>query len=272
MHKPAAGDLDAHLGRALDEAPSLAGRGRRVRGGARREGASTTRAARWTSSRAAVGAPISPSGRARRPTAGSPTWTTGSRADAYWRAPTWKRIAVIVAGPSRTSSSWSSLLAVVFMLGVPIGASTVGGQVNAGSPAAGDRDAGQVTRSSPSTGSAVDVSPTSSRAIRDSGGQPIAITVMRDGAQVDLDPGAPTARRRATGSASSSGRRGELRPGRRRSQRVRGDWAVTEEIGQSLGRLVTGGAATTSRARSGSSRARARRLEVGLPLLPRSWP
>ena len=39
--------------------------------------------------------------------------------DAYWRAPAWKRIAVIFAGPGTNLVFAVLMLAIVFMLGVP---------------------------------------------------------------------------------------------------------------------------------------------------------
>ena len=45
--------------------------------------------------------------------------------EAYWRAPTWKRIAVIFAGPATNYVFAVLALAVVFMLGVPTGATRV---------------------------------------------------------------------------------------------------------------------------------------------------
>ena len=56
--------------------------------------------------------------------------------DAYWRAPTWKRVAVIFAGPVTNLLFAVLALAIVFMPGVPTGATRVVEAVERGPPAA----------------------------------------------------------------------------------------------------------------------------------------
>ena len=98
MHKPAAGDLDAHLERASKEAPWLAERAAPVERALEQE--------RLEDARAALPELRAPSSRRRsrsRPSAARSAAITevddGLSPEAYWRAPAWKRIAVIAAGP-----------------------------------------------------------------------------------------------------------------------------------------------------------------------------
>ena len=101
MHRPASADVDPVFGRAIEEAPALAGRGRPAaplaRLGRPRRGprvarrASPTLAAEQQLSepaRAGVEKGVTDIGDALGP-------------DAYWRARTWKRVLVIFAGPGR---------------------------------------------------------------------------------------------------------------------------------------------------------------------------
>ena len=98
MHRPAAGDVDAHFGPATAEAPELAGPLERLRraldGGRPRRRARGARRARRASSRLTL-SPLA----ARGSTAASASSSDALGPDAYWRAATWKRIAVIFAGP-----------------------------------------------------------------------------------------------------------------------------------------------------------------------------
>src|SRR5207237_8738972 len=56
--------------------------------------------------------------------------------DAYWRQPTWKRIAVIFAGPGVNIVFAIVLLALVYMLGVPNANTRTVEAVESGKPAA----------------------------------------------------------------------------------------------------------------------------------------
>src|SRR5438046_10099095 len=62
----------------------------------------------------------------------------GTAPDAYWRAPTWKRVAVIAAGPLANIFLAFAILFVVFAVsGAPSGKPTAEvAQVEAGTPAA----------------------------------------------------------------------------------------------------------------------------------------
>ena len=100
MHRPASADVDPVFGRAIEEAPGLAGEAEPAAPLARLA-ATTTRPARH--SRASPSSPPSSSSRSR-PRAGVEKGLTdigdALGPDAYWRARTWKRVLVIFAGPA----------------------------------------------------------------------------------------------------------------------------------------------------------------------------
>ena len=98
MHRPAAGDLDMYFGRALDEQPELRRPARAPRR-ARSSGATTRRRATQSPSSAAGARGGQSSPAARRRSAGSATSRTRSRRTRTGAQTTWKRVAVIVAGP-----------------------------------------------------------------------------------------------------------------------------------------------------------------------------
>ena len=114
MHRPAPGDLDVHFGRAIEEAPPL---GRPV-GDLRRHldendydgsGAALERVGA-----ALRDASISPLAR-RSAERGLTDIQDALAPDAYWRAPTWKRVAVIFAGPAANLVLAVIIFAALFM-------------------------------------------------------------------------------------------------------------------------------------------------------------
>ena len=114
MHRPAAGDLDVHFGRAVEEEPTL---GRSV-GDLRR----TLDESDYDSARTALErvrealetASLSPL--AERSAERGMTEIGDSLApDAYWRARTWKRVAVIFAGPAANLVLAIVIFAALFM-------------------------------------------------------------------------------------------------------------------------------------------------------------
>jgi regulator of sigma E protease len=236
MHKPAAGDLDAQFARALDEAPWLERHTAPVKAALEEERLDDARAALPELRGAMERAGLSESAR-RSTERGLNEIDDGLSGDAYWRAPVWKRVAVILAGPGTNLVFAIVLLAVVFMLGVPKAVLPVVDKVDPGTPAAqilqsGDRIV------------AVDGKPVSpvqiAQRIRASGGRAIELTVVRDS-------------RRLTVKAQPVQRDGAYRLGFVLSLEyqkygpfaafrlaVGRTWEVTKAIGGSLGRLVTG--------------------------------
>src|SRR5204863_5025097 len=123
MHRPAPSDLDASFGPALLHDPSLVGPVERLKrlvaegnfAAARRELADLDEALQ----RARL-----PASAARAAKRGRSELADALGDDAYWRQRTAKRVAVIAAGPATNFVFAILILAVVYMLGVPNGAST----------------------------------------------------------------------------------------------------------------------------------------------------
>ena len=156
--------------------------------------------------------------------------------DAYWRAKTWKRVAVIFAGPGANLLLAVILFALLFMAGGGKATRTVD-EIVQGTPAAKmGLQAGRSDRRDQRQPVAADEI---ADRISGSGGKPIRVTVERDGKTVVLGPIAPA----ETDGAYRLGfiLRGEgLGPVESTWQAVRVTGIVTKEIGASVGRLVTG--------------------------------
>lgn len=235
MHRPAPVDVDMHFRRALDEAPGLVGPLERLR---RPLGTGDFDAARdalvelvAAVSRVRLSAPA-----ASAATKGLAELGDALGPEAYWRAKTWKRVAAIVAGPGANVVLAVLLFAGLFMAGGGKATATIENVV-AGTPAerAGLREGDRILAID---GVAVTASHISER-IGDSGGEPLALTVSRNGGEVTLEPTPPevVAGRYRLGFRL----RGEgLAAPEASWQALRLTGTVTKEIGASLGRLVTG--------------------------------
>ena len=236
MHRPAAGDLDVHFGRAVEDDPTL---GRPVGELRRRLEESDYDGARGALEdvRAAVpAASISPLAE-KTAERGLTEIQDALAPDAYWRAKTWKRVAVIVAGPAANLVLAIAIFAALFMalsgsyrLGFELRGTSdeVSATVNdvlADSPAeaagvqAGDRILAI-------DGRRVDGDSIRST-IQASEGRPVQLTVQRKGETVELRPVRPE-KTEEFGVVASVG------------ESFRVTWEVTKEIGRSVGRLVTG--------------------------------
>jgi regulator of sigma E protease len=186
MHRPAGGDLDSSFGRATEESPWLARSVGTVRERLERGDLAGAREALPELRTALERADLSEPAR-RTAEKGLTEIDDGLSNDAYWRAPVWKRIAVIFAGPFTNLVFAVALLAVVFSTGVVAGATREVDTVSSGTPAAeiGLRPGDVIV--------AVDGVETNrfeavSDAIRGSEGRPITVTVLRDGDRVELGP------------------------------------------------------------------------------------
>jgi regulator of sigma E protease len=236
MHKPAPGDLDAQFGRALDEAPWLERHIAPVKAALEETRLEEARAALPDLRAAVERAGLSEPAR-RSAERGLNDVEDGLSVDAYWRAPVWKRVAVILAGPGTNLVFAVLLLAVVFMLGVPKAVLPVVDKVDPGTPAArilqpGDR----VVAVNGKPVSAVQIAPR----IRASGGRPIELTVVRDSQRLTVEarPVLQDGAYRLGFALSLEYRKyGPLAAFRLAIGRT---WEVTKAIGESLGRLVTG--------------------------------
>jgi regulator of sigma E protease len=235
MHRPAPGDLNLHFGRAVAEQPALTSAVEALR---RKLAVADYEGARATLE--PLGdelGQVELSDAARAAAERGVTEISDSLGpDAYWRARTWKRIAVIFAGPGANLVLAVVLFAALFMAGGGKATRTVE-TVVAGTPAAsvglrpGDRivaiggvqvDADEVAES-----------------ISSSGGRPLTLIVERDGNAMALGPVRP----QEIDGAYRLGfvLRGEgLGVVESTVEAVQVTGLVTREIGNSLGRLVTG--------------------------------
>jgi regulator of sigma E protease len=158
--------------------------------------------------------------------------------DAYWRAPVWKRVAVIVAGPATNLVFAVVILAAVFIIGVPVDTTRRIESVDAGTPAAaiGLRAGDEIV--------AIDGRPVGpdeiAMRIRATEGAPVTLAVRRAGEVVMLT-GRP---RQIEGVYRLGFQLGAVyersNPWEATTLAADRTWLVTKAIGSSLGRIVTG--------------------------------
>ncbi|HEY7730064.1 MAG TPA: site-2 protease family protein [Gaiellaceae bacterium] len=234
MHRPAPADVEAHFARVLHEAPDLAGPFDRLR---RALAAGDMEAAR-------AGLPglrelvetrsLSPGARSAAEK-GLVELEDALGPDAYWRAPTWKRVIAIFAGPAANMLLALVLFAVAFSSAGE--ATTTVDSVTSDSPAlaAGLQAGDQIIAINENPVGPGDISST----ISSSDGEPLTLVVVRDGALVDLRP---VSARETNGvyrlgfMLESEG----LGPIAAIGEAFRVTGVVTKEIGASLARLVRG--------------------------------
>ena len=187
MHRPASRDIEAFMGPALREDPSLAGSVQRVRRALEAEDFDAARAALPELQADVEAAHLSSSAR-RSAQRALRDVEEGTSSDAYWRQATWRRVAVIGAGPAMNIVVAFIIFAIVYSTGAPSSrASTKVGQVESNSPAAkaglqvGDRVVAV-------DGRAATTFDRVSQLIRSSHGKPITVTVDRGGHTVTLGP------------------------------------------------------------------------------------
>jgi regulator of sigma E protease len=191
MHRPAARDLQILLEPAIEEESTLAPAVQRVQDALDAENHEAARAAYVDLEAQVTAAKLSTSAR-RAAMRGLRDVEEGTSQDAYWRAPTWKRVSVIAAGPAANVLAAFLILFVVYAAsGAPTNrATTMIAAVDAGRPAArtGIRIGDRVV--------AINGKPTAtyvaiSREIGASDGNPVTLTVIRDGKRVVLTPERP---------------------------------------------------------------------------------
>ena len=236
MHKPAARDLEGQFERALEEAPWLERYVEPVRVGLEAERLEDARAG-LPELRAAV----------ERAELSEPTRRSAERAltdvedalspDAYWRAPVWKRVAVILAGPMTNLVFAVVLLAIVFMLGVPADVTSTVASVEPGKPAAQFLQPGD--RIVEVNGQEVDATQIASR-IRESEGDPVVITFVRDGSRMTVTARAVELEGVYRLGFSLTPVYEKRDPPAAVALSAQRTWDVTKAIGASLGRIVTG--------------------------------
>ena len=236
MHKPAGADLEGQFGPAIDEAPWLAAHLEPVATALDEERLQDARTGLGDLRAAVERSDLSDP--ARKSAERGLTDTDDAVADdAYWRAPVWKRVTVIAAGPLTNLVFAIVLLAVVFMLGVPSKVDRTIATVDPGTPAAEIVRAGDTIvaiNGQPVEGDQI------SEKIRASNGEPVSVTVERGGKEVTVQ-----ARPRLIEGAyrlgftlgviyESYGPWDALKLAGERT------WEATSAIGASLGRIVTG--------------------------------
>jgi regulator of sigma E protease len=236
MHKPAGADLEGQFGPAVDEAPWLAAHLEPVATALDEERLQDARAGLGDLRAAVERSDLSDP--ARRSAERGLTDTDDAVADdAYWRAPVWKRVTVIAAGPLTNLVFAIVLLAVVFMLGVPSKVDRTIATVDSGTPAAEIVRAGDTIVAI--NGQPVEADQISEK-IRASNGEPVSLTVERGGKEVTVQ-----ARPRLIEGAYRLGfTLGVIYQsyGPWDAVKLAGErtWEATSAIGSSLGRIVTG--------------------------------
>ena len=240
MHRPASSDLDLHLGPALYEAPRLLPDVERVKRLVAQERFEDAHAELGALEQGVGEAPLSPKAR-KTALRGLRELDDSLGRDAYWRQRTWKRLAVIAAGPGTNLLFAVVLLAAVYMLGIPSDASRKVADVIPSSPAAaaglqpGDRIVG-INRVP-----AYDFADVRD-AIRSSDGRPLVLSILRHGKYGELR----AVRAQKTdgvytlGFHPSAVRYTHYSPPRAFALAAQDTWLVTKAMGSWLGRIVSG--------------------------------
>ena len=187
MHRPAPSDVDQHFARAIGERPQLFAATSVLR--RQLEEGDLDGAAEELRRLERVLADVKLSPLARRAAdRGLAELADALGSDAYWRQRTWRKVAVIIAGPGTNLVLAVVLFAALFMIGGGKVTATVN-RIQPGTPAAqiglrpGDRivaiDGHKVTP------------PQIRERIMSSGGRPLQVVVKRDGRRVALGPVKP---------------------------------------------------------------------------------
>jgi regulator of sigma E protease len=241
MHRPAPADLDAQFGPALYEAPSLLPPVERVKRLVAQGDFEQARAA-LPELESALAEPKLSANAERSARRGLSELRDGLGSDAYWRQRTWKRLVVIAAGPGTNLLFAIVLLALVYMIGIPSDASRRVDRVEPNTPAAraglhsGDTIVG-INRVPTYTFDDV------RKAIRGSGGKPLAVSVVRPGPHyLELRPVQPmkTDGVYTLGFRPSAIRYTRYNPLTAFGLACKDTWFVTKAMGTWLGHIATG--------------------------------
>jgi regulator of sigma E protease len=189
MHRPAPSDVDVQLGPALKEDPSLFPKAARVQRALEAGDLAGARDQLPELEQAVAESELSPAA-ARAAERCVNELRDGLGEDAYWRQRTWKRIAVIFAGPGANILVALALPFIAYMIGAPGDLNTTVKRVEPGTPAQamglrpGDRIVSVNTQQTPTFDHV-------SHAIRTSNGRLISLTVLRGPTAKMLGPARP---------------------------------------------------------------------------------
>jgi regulator of sigma E protease len=186
MHRPAASDVEVQLGPALKEDPSLFPKVARVKRALEVGDLDGAREALPELQQAVDEAELSP-GTEKLTRRALAEVDDALSPDAYWRQRTWKRIAVIFAGPGTNILLAVLLIALAYMIGVPGNANRTVRNVKDGTPAAsvGLKPGDKIIAVNSMPARNFDAV---SQFIRSSKGKPITVTVLRGGRPLTLGP------------------------------------------------------------------------------------
>ena len=190
MHRPAPSDLDVHFGSALYEAPELLQPIERVKRPLAEGGFESARTALQELEATLATTQLS-AGSRRQAKRGLDELSDALGPDAYWRQRTWRKVAVIAAGPLTNLVFAILLLATIYMIGIPSAASRRVDAIESNTPATkaglqpGDTIVG-INRVPTRTFAQV------RDGIQASSGRPLVISVIRHGKYVELPPVRPT--------------------------------------------------------------------------------
>jgi regulator of sigma E protease len=242
MHRPIPHDAERRLSHAVEDAPTLGGAVDRVKRALEGSGSDLTDAQHAVDEldEALAVHTISPAARASAEK-GITELRDALGPDAYWKAPTWKRLVAIGAGPAANILLAVVLFTFLFMTVAGEATRTIGAvpelQSGQTSPAqsiglqAGD----QIVAIDGEAVKAGEIAQT----IGDSGGQALTLTIVRNGEKLELGPVSPElvdGRYRLGFSLEGEG----LPPIAAVGRAVEVTGIVSKEIVKSLGRLVTG--------------------------------
>ena len=239
MHRPAASDLDVQLGPGLAEDTTLFPKVARVKRALEASDHDSARAALPELDRAVEEASLSP-GAAKAARRSVDELRDALSLDAYWRQRTWKRIAVIFAGPGVNIVLAIVLVVLGYMFGVPGDANRIVRTVQPSTPAAsvGLRPGDTIVAvNGRMTQNFDDVS----RLIRASKGKPTSVTVLRNGKPLTLGP----VRTKRIGERWALGfspgwQKISYGPIRALTHSVNTNWAATKATITFLPKLLTG--------------------------------
>jgi regulator of sigma E protease len=266
MNRPAARDLRYFLEPALREDPSLVPAVGAVRRALEAEDYDAARRAGFELERELSAAELTPSarraaGRAIREV------EEGTSPEAYWRGATWKRIAVIAAGPlANVAVAFVIFFAVFTISGGPSQQATAEvSSVTSGTPAAaaglqpGDRVVAVNGRPTAAFDSV-------SRLIRSSHGGKVTLIVLRDGRRVVIGPGRTIKRDgRWIFGFTPTAKLVPYSAGRAASAAGSNLWSVVTDTGAGLGGLFSSHGRSQLSGPVGIVEVAQQQLRVGLP-------